>query len=530
MYVITGIQVNQQKTGFRRKTARRWAVLLALCATPGFAQGPGGAGASDHSRATSLPLSGQTNISGSAHASQSVTSGGGVSTVTSSVDVSGNLQGSVPSADIPAGPVLLTISDAVKHAVASNLGPISAGNAQSAARAERLRSFANLLPSISVNASETVTQVNLAAYGLNIQAPAGSNFSIPTIVGPYSYSQLQGALSQSVFDLVERRNYQGSKAAEQASAFSLRDTRELVVLAVAGSYLQTVALSARLVSQTAQVANAQAVYQQASVRKAAGTNAKIDVMRSLVELQTQQQRLHALEGDLRKQKITLSRLIGIPLDRELNLAEVLGDGKAPVPDSATVLQQAFSARADLKALATQVRVAELALSAAHAERYPTASVNGNYGVIGPNPASTHGVFAVTAGVNMSIWDGGRIKADIQQAEATLRQRQAELAEYRSRIEGEVRTALIELETAAGQLQLAASNRDYANETLTEARDRFAAGISTTVEVVQAQEQVSGAENDYVSSLFSFNLAKLTLARATGQAEASLPDLLKRKNP
>jgi outer membrane protein TolC len=105
-----------------------------------------------------------------------------------------------------------------------------------------------------------------------------------------------------------------------------------------------------------------------------------------------------------------------------------------------------------------------------------------------------------------------------------------LEEYRSRIESQVRTALIEMETAAGQLHLAASNREYANETLTEARDRFGAGVSTTVEVVQAQEQVSSAENDYVSSLFSFNLAKLTLARATGQAETNLPDLFKRDNP
>ena len=90
--------------------------------------------------------------------------------------------------------------------------------------------------------------------------------------------------------------------------------------------------------------------------------------------------------------------------------------------------------------------------------------------------------------------------------------------------------MVKLDTAAGQLHLAATNREYANETLTEARDRFGAGVATTLEVVQAQEQVSSAENDYVSSLFSFNVAKLTLARATGQAETSLPDLLKRDNP
>jgi outer membrane protein TolC len=272
------------------------------------------------------------------------------------------------------------------------------------------------------------------------------------------------------------------------------------------------------------------VYQQAITRKTAGINAKIDVMRSLVELQTQQQRLQALEGDLRKQKLALARLVGVPQDRELDLTESLTGNQTKTPEAASVIQLAIGNRADLKVLAAQVRTAELAVSAAQAERYPTATVNGNYGVIGPNPASTHGVFAVTAGVSMNVWDGGRIRADIQQAETTLRQRRAELDEYRSRVESEVRNALIDFETAAGQLHLAATNRDYANETLTEARDRFGAGVATTVEVVQAQEQVSSAENDYVSSLFSFNLAKLTLARATGQAELSLTDLLKRDNP
>ena len=506
-----------------------WLVLIAVGTRSASSQAPGSAGASGHSVATPLPLSGGPTQWGSAQASQTVTPNG-VSTVNSSVQVTGNLAGSVPGTDVPSGPIHLTLSEAVRRAIGSNLGPISASNAQSAARAERLRSLGNLLPSISLNASETVTQVNLAAYGLKLQAPPGLNFSIPTIVGPYSYSQLQGALSQSVFDLVQRRNYQGSKSAEQAAAFSVKDTREMLVLAVAGTYLQTVALEARLGSQTAQVANAQAVYQQATTRKTAGTNAKIDVMRSLVQLQTQQQRLHPVEGDLRKQKLALARLIGLPQDRDLELTESLTGSETKTPDAASVIQAAMANRADLKALAAQVRTAELAVSAAQAERYPTASLSGNYGVIGPNPANTHGVFAVTAGVSMNLWDGGRIKADIQQAETTLRQRRAESEEYRSRVESEVRTALIELETAAGQLHLAATNRDYANETLTEARDRFGAGVSTTVEVVQAQEQVSSAENDYVSSLFSFNLAKVTLARATGQAETSLPDLFKKENP
>jgi outer membrane protein TolC len=304
------------------------------------------------------------------------------------------------------------------------------------------------------------------------------------------------------------------------------DAREIVVLAVAGTYLQTLADISRVESQKAQVANAQAVYDQAVVRKEAGTNARIDVTRSAVELQTQQQRLNALQADLQKQQITLARIIGLPQDRALVLSEVLSANPAHAPDAAQAIAQATSLRSDLRAAETQVHAAELALSAAHAERLPSLSLSGNYGALGPNPANAHGVFTVTGTVNIPIYQGGRVRADVEQAEATIAQRRAELADQKAHVEQEVRNALIELQTANGQLKLTQANRDFARETLTQARDRFAAGVSTTLEVVQAQEQVASAESDYISSLFALDLARVSLARATGQAENEIPNLLK----
>lgn len=201
-----------------------------------------------------------------------------------------------------------------------------------------------------------------------------------------------------------------------------------------------------------------------------------------------------------------------------------------MPDTDSSIRQALTHRADLQAATAQAAAAEQQVSAARAERLPSVTLSGDYGVIGANPVSTHGVFAVTGSLNVPVWQGGRTKGDIQQAEATLHQRQAELADQRGRVEEEVRTALIELGTAKGQVGLAESNRKYANETLSQARDRFNAGVATTVEVVQAQEQVASAEADYISSLFSFNLARLALARATGNIENEIPDLLKGTRP
>jgi outer membrane protein TolC len=505
------------------------ASILVLGAAAALAQAPG-SGVAQTTHAAQLPLSGSSAQTGAVSTQQSSVSGSGAATINSSVQVGGNFAGSVPSGNIPSGSISLTLAEAVKRGLDANLGPIAANDAARAARAERIQALSAMLPNIAVNASDTVTQTNLAAYGFQFNVPANLGFSIPSVVGPYNYSSLQGSLSQSIYDPVARRNYLASKQSERASQLSAKDARELVVLAVGGSYLQTVATAARVVSQRAQVDNAQAIYHQAEVRKAAGTNARIDVTRSLVELQTQQQRLSSFEADLRKQTIALARLIGLPLDREITLSEPLNSNASTVPEASAAIESAFYNRADLQASQAQVQAAQRVLSAARAERLPSVSLNGSYGVIGPNPASTHGVFAITGAVNVPIWNGGRTHGDIEQATAVLNQRQAELADQRGRIEQDVRTTLIELQTASGQVRLGENNRNLANETLTEARDRFAAGVATTVEVVQAQQQLASAESDYISSLYSFNLAKLALARATGEAESNFSETLKGSHP
>jgi len=445
--------------------------------------------------------------------------------VRSSIEIGGDFQGSVQTGKIPAGPVTLTLADAVKLGLAANLGVLTADDTARASRAQRLRELSNLLPSVSIDATQTSTQINLAAFGFKFNLPPGSGFSVPTVVGPFQYSQLLANVSQSVWDPVARRNWRASQESERASTLSARDAREMVVLAVAGVYLETIAIDAGVGSQRAQVENAQAVYHQAEVRKEAGTNARIDVTRTLVELQGQEQRLTALQSDLRKQKLALARLIGLPLDHELILSDQLTFNPPPVPDAAGAVEQAFQKRWDLKAAESQVRAAELVVSAAHAERLPSASLAADYGVLGSSPVSNHGVYSVVGAVNMPLYQGGRVKADIEQAEATLHQRQAELADLRGRVDQEVRTALIELETAIGEVRLAESNRGLANETLRQARDRFNAGVTTTVEVVQAQEQVASAESDYFNALFAFDLARLSLSRAMGEAETDLPTLL-----
>ena len=363
-------------------------------------------------------------------------------------------------------------------------------------------------------------QLNLAALGF-----AGNFPGIPTVVGPFHYFDLRAGVEQSVFNLTNLRNYRSSSEQLRATQLSAVDTRDLVTLAVAGGYLEVIAAAARVDATRAQVATAQASFRQAQDRLAAGVVPRIDFTRSQVELQTQQQRLTSLENNLAKLKIYFGRLIGLPPAQGYTLSDNLPYAPLKALTLEQALSRAYANRSDLKAAEAQVRAAQFALRAAQAERLPRVDFGADYGVIGPSPDNSHGTFGVTAAVRVPIFEGGRIRGDVEQADAALAQRRAEYQDLRGRIDADIRTAFLDLTTAANQVALAESNRKLAAETLGYAQDRFAAGVTDTLEVVQAQETVAAAEQDYISSLYAHNLAKATLARAMGQAGPDIRQFL-----
>jgi outer membrane protein TolC len=337
-------------------------------------------------------------------------------------------------------------------------------------------------------------------------------------------------MSQSVFDLTATRNYGASKEIVRATEHNIRDSRDLVILGVGASYLQVIAAAARVDSARAQLTTAQALYVQAADQFKAGVNARIDVNRSQVELQTQRLRLISLETDLASQKLALGRLIGLPLGQEFTLTTPMEYRSTSVVPLDKALEDAFESRPDLRAAEAQVRAATQTRKAAEAEKTPAFRIAGSYLVAGINPAQSNGVFSVAGTVDFPIWRGGRIEADIAQANAALDQRRAEYEETRGRIDFEVRDAFLRLNAANEQVMVAESNRFLAQDTLRQARDRFAAGVADTVEVVQAQEFVAAAEQDYIAGLYTYYLGRLSFARATGDAERGIAALVRPNAP
>jgi outer membrane protein TolC len=482
-------------------------------------------------RANQLPLSGRSGQTGTVTTTQTPTPGTttSVNTINPTIQTQGSFGGSAAGAARVPFSGRLSLREAVARGIEFNLGAVGLTNAVIESRGQRKVARSALLPNLSGYLGETVQQINLQASGLNFTQQLGqqiTGLSIPTVIGPFNFFDLRATLNQRVIDVTAWKNYRSAKEIVRANEETAEDSSDLVVLAVGGAYLQVIAAQARIDAARANLETANALYRQALEKRSAGIIAQTDVNRAQIQALTEQQRLVTLQNDLAKQKINLARLTGLPTNEFYDITDPVPFSPAPPIPFDQALRLAFEQRSDLRAAEAQVSAAKKALSAARAERIPSFSIYADYGVIGKNPSQSHGTFTVVGTLNFPIWLGGRIKGDIQQAEAALAQRYAELEDIKGQIERDVRFAYLDMQAASSQVDVALKNIQTARQNLDLTRQRFDAGVSDNVEVVQSQEDVATAQLDYINSVFAHNVAKLSLARAIGRAAEDLPFFLR----
>jgi len=431
--------------------------------------------------------------------------------------------GSAPEGTATSEVLQIDFKEAIERGLRNNLGLLLAGDQAQAARGQRWQQLAELLPNISVRATEAMQTQSLTALGFKSNV---FPFPVPRVIGPFNYFDLRARAEQSVFNYRSLERERAASENLKASQLSFKDAREVVVLAVGNSYLQAIAAAARVETSEAQVKSAQALYDKASDQLKAGLTPAIDALRSQVELQTRQQQLIVARNDLAKSTLSVARIIGLPLSQPFVLTEKAPfQSLSPLPLE-TYLQRAYSSRADYQAAMSQVHGAELSRKAAVAGRYPSLDMDANFGDIGVTPGQSNGTWQVMGGINIPVFAGNRVHADILQADAQLKQARAQLGDLRGRIDYEVRTALLDLNAAAEQVEVARSSVELAEQALAQSQDRFSAGVADNLEVVQAQEAVAGAHESYIQSLYAHNLAKVELAYAVGDAEQGVRRYLK----
>jgi outer membrane protein TolC len=419
--------------------------------------------------------------------------------------------GSVPTGTLSDQTLELSLQDAISRGLRYNLGVIENQATLRQTQAQRLRALSAMAPNVSGLLRQNVANLSTIAIGLKVPG-------LPVTTGQFAYQQSYLTFSDSGLNLSSLYQYRAARQTVEAQRLSLEDSGNVVALAVGTAYLQVEASEARVQTAQAELAYARELEEQTANRVHSGLAAEIEGFRSTVQRQTSEQRLIVAQANLVKDRLTLARIIGLPMGQKFAITTKASYQAWTGGDLEAALAQARHGRADVKSAQASAAASQLGKRAAQMERIPGFSMNGYYGALGSNLSRSDATWSVAAEISLPIFTGGRIRSDIQEASAQASRRQSEYADLEGRVEYEVRNAFTDLQAADSAVQVAEKNNQLAQRTLEQARDRFLNGVTNNLEVIQAQQDVAAASENYISSLFAHNLAKLALLRALGSAE------------
>lgn len=426
----------------------------------------------------------------------------------------------VPTGAVQSTPIPLSLADAVTRGLESNLLLIQQQGRQNRADADKHTAFDALLPTVRGDVSAVRQKVSLAAFGFT-----GFPGLDSTIIGPFNVVDARLDVSGRLLDLSAAAEVTEKNANARAEAHTTGYTRQQIAFAVALIYDQTLAADSRLESAKQQVATAEALDRLAQDQKSAGLIAGIDVLRQDVLLETAKQRVVTAGNDAQKARLRLARAIGLPLGQSFTLTGTLNYGAIPPMTLDNAVALAYSQREDLKSADERTKAADAAVRAASMLRMPTIHFDAAYGKIGNHVDDTLGTYSAAAVLRIPLFNGSDARAKTERARVDLTSRKADADDEHAGAYYEVRAALLDLEAADAAVRLASHARELANLQLTQARDRFSAGVANTIELAQAQESVAAAEDNYIATLYAHVVAKGAFARAVGTPEGTLAQYL-----
>lgn len=431
----------------------------------------------------------------------------------------------------PASPDVLplTLDDAISRGLQRNLQMQLATETERTIRGEVLSIGNYLLPNLKLTAYTTAEELNLAAMGFKPSSLAAFGFPPGLIqeIVKVNVTDAQVSLDQPVFNLPDFYLFSAARKAADVAQWNTLNTRGGVIDAVATQYLATLADEAQIANTQALVDSDQEQLRQATLSHEAGVGTNLDVLRAQVQLQTEQQTLISAQNTFDKDKIALNRLIGLPAGQPITLTD-----KVPYAEfEAMPLEQAktiaYQRRKDLLALQSQLEIARRVRKATRYERLPQLAFSGYYGVLGETTGMYHGVFTAEGVLKIPLFEEGRFRGETEIAAAQEAGLQSQIDSLKQTIEEQIRASMLDVQSSAQLVKVAQSNVDLAREELADTRDRFAAGVTDNLPVVQAQASLAGAESQLVATQFAYNHAKLELARNSGVIEIEYRQFLGR---
>lgn len=413
----------------------------------------------------------------------------------------------------PADVQRLTLEQAVKLALKQNpTQQIAVLNAAESVQDKNI-TRSELLPQANLKVSDTANRVNL-------QAQFGGHpiVGLPQHIGPYQVFSAGPTFGSTIFDFSLWNRYKAARNNVDVAKANSFSTREQVILLVVSQYIGTLRAVANVEASKSRVELAQALYDQAADLQKEGVGTGIDTLRANVELQNEKQRLIEAENERQSSLFGLSKLLNLDPRQGIELADALNFFETPQPDVEMSINQALSDRQEWKAIEAQEKSFAYEKQSAQYTRLPSLRFDGNWAYLGTSSNNGIPTYVYQASVNMPLFTSGRIKAQVAKADLELQKVEQQKADLRNQIALDVKTALLNLGSARSEVQVANLGVELAKEEVTQARDRFRAGVANNIEVISAQDSLARANDNQIIALYRYNQARADYARSVGQME------------
>jgi outer membrane protein TolC len=409
----------------------------------------------------------------------------------------------------------LTLEQAVKLALKQNpTQQIAVLNAAESIQDKNI-TRSELLPQANLKVADSANRVNLYAQFGGTLPP---QFPFPQHIGPYQIFSAGPSFGTSIIDLSLWKRYQSARSDVDAAKANSLSTREQVILLTVSQYIGTLRAVANVEASRSRVELAQALYDQAADLQKEGVGTGIDTLRANVELQNEKQRLIEAENDRDASLFGLSKILNLDPRQKIELADALGFFDTPQPDVDASITEALAARQEWKAIEAQEKALGYEKQSAQFSRLPSLRFDGDWNYLGTSINNGIPTYMYQASVNVPLFTGGRIKAQVAKADIELRKIEQQKADLRNQIALDVKTALLNLASARSEVQVANLGVELAKEEVSQSRDRFRAGVANNIEVISAQDSLSRANDNQIAALYRFNQARADFARSVGQME------------
>jgi outer membrane protein len=411
----------------------------------------------------------------------------------------------------------LSLREAIQAAIDNNVNVRLLKERIAAAQAQADISLGALLPNVSGYVNGRNQTVNLAAFGVPADRLAGLGLT-RSVTEPFEVYDARASLVQNIFSLSLIQRWRAARAGVNVASLEAEVTKRDVMAMVGLLYVEALRADEAVKAREADIELSQQLLKLARDRRAAGIATGLDVTREEVQVENNKQRLLMSQNEQASARLNMIRALGITFDVRLTLTDELKFMPVEFQRPEDVLTIAREQRLELRAQENRQKLAALSLSSVAGERLPSLSLNGEYGWIGTKPEDALATRAIGLTVSVPIFDGGQRESRISETRSQVRQELIRMKDVSDQVTLEVRNAILTVESSTQQVSVAEKEMELALKELTFARDRFAAGLTTNIEVTSAQTSVARARDNQIEALFRFNASRINLARAKGEIE------------